>query len=973
MKDYLVKSLSGSAKRKARTRWAAACISALSIFAGSIALAQSVSPDLLRSVSPEMLRAIQQGQADGTADDNSLDPTVRTYAPQRSQNDQDPPSHLEQLYLRRSGEILKQFGYDVLGEPSTISINQQGALSDRYVLGVGDDLVVTFRGQENSTYRVRINRDGTITLPRLSPMLSAGRSFGEFRADLEAQVAQTFVSTKVFVTLGAIHQMSVLVSGEVRSPGQRIVSGLANPLDVILLSGGIKKSGSLRSIRISGSWGTRIVDLYSVIAQGGSRDLGPLRDGDTVYVPPVALTAAVAGAVTRPGIYELTSASRGTPAAALLRLAGGVEIAGTYNLAKIGLLPNGRLSLMPTTGSALVRSGEILVVLANHTSAEGRISLRGAVAAAGMYPLSVNATASDLFHAASDLSYDGYAPFAIILRRDPVTNAVTIVPFSVAGAIRKSSTVPLRSEDLVFVLTRAQIASLTSFVTRSVNAAYSRSGAPSSLAVENDNSGRPDPSGIRSGAASGSNYSRSMEALPPGTEPLFDDTATGGTYPGGSAPANGGLGAVPPNGGSTYGPGASAGSLANDLDANDPRYRGTTQNDSSESAALAQARALANRNGSLNHSTPLTTMSDSEVVNQLARLLHVSDDALLRTASDNLVWILDDVREPGPYLGAPGTSLADMLLAAGGVQQSADLSSIEVTSTEIDQMRGMSHTVRSNYSGDAGQLSAVATRPLDVVRVRPVYSDRQDGTVTVDGQVRYPGVFDITRDEHLSALIKRAGGMSDVAYPYGAIFTRRDAAITEREGNERSARELENEVPTLMLTQRSQSADLASAGAYLTSLARNLREEPVLGRIVITADPDELAAKPELDFVLQPGDTLFIPKRPSTVTVSGEVLNPGAIQYRSGLSFSDYVKFAGGATQSADEDRTFIIYPDGSSAPIESGWFAFGGGRDIPPGSTIVVPRDLRPFSWSDFLKDVTQITSQLAVTAASLSILSQN
>ena len=124
--------------------------------------------------------------------------------------------------------------------------------------------------------------------------------------------------------------------------------------------------------------------------------------------------------------------------------------------------------------------------------------------------------------------------------------------------------------------------------------------------------------------------------------------------------------------------------------------------------------------------------------------------------------------------------------------------------------------------------------------------------------------------------------------------------------------------------------------------------------------------------VLQPGDTLFVPKRPSSVAVTGEVLNPGSFQFRANLSVDDYVRLAGGATQSAEEGRTFVIMPDGSAEPQDRSWLSIGGGR-IPPGSTIVVPRDLSPFDWTTFLKDFTQITSQLAVTAASLSVISQH
>lgn len=983
----LKKSVSKIGRRifnRSRPKWAALVpiLGVALAIVVPLARAQTIPPDLLRSISPEMLRALQQGQ---TGDTGSTSPAVETYLPAQIQRDQEPPSRLEQLYLRRSGEILKQFGYDSLGVPTSVSINQSGALSDQYVLSANDELVVTFRGQENSTYRVRIGRDGTLTLPKLSPILAAGRKFGDFRAELEAQVAQAFISTKVYVSAGSIHQVTVLVSGEVRAPGARIVSGLASPLDVILLSGGIKKSGSLRSIRISGPSGSRIVDLYSVVAQGTSARLGPLRDGDTVYVPPIGATAAVAGSVARPGIYELPPGSAGAAAATLLRLAGGVEIAGSYNLAKISVQSGGKLSLLPTTAAAAVRSGEVLVVLSNHAVTEGRVSVRGAVSAPGIYPLSANGTVGDLFHGASDLTYDGYEPFALILRRDPITNAVTIVPFSIAGAIRHSNNAPLQGEDLVYVLKRSEVAALASMVTKNINQAYTPSSSTGS------DQQRSNLAGATQEPAAGPNQAPSpnntfgfqrppapTQDLPPGIEPPPDSTApvpmspsavpnpyppvANGTFPN-SGQADG-------SGANAYNPGL-ANSNPNNADIFDPRHRAGVQGDSSEAAALAQARALANRNGTQVNQLPAT--SDAEVVDHLARLLHVTNDALLRTASDNLTWVLDEVREPGAYLGAPGSSIADMIEAAGGVQQSADLSSIEVTSTAVDQHSGITRTTRSNYAGRDNQTAMVAVQPLDVIRLRPVYSDREEGTVTVAGQVRYPGVFDITRTEHLSTLLKRAGGLSEVAYPYGAIFTRRDAAVAERQGNERSARELENEIPTLIAAQTGASTEYASAATYLASLARNLRDMPALGRIVITADPAVLAIKPQLDVLLQPGDTLFVPKRPSTVTVSGEVLNPGAFQYRRGLPYSDYVKMAGGATQSADDDRTFIVFPDGSSAPVDSGWFSFDSRGDIPAGSTIVVPRDLRPFNWTQFLKDVTQIASQLALTAASLSVLNNN
>jgi len=333
--------------------------------------------------------------------------------------------------------------------------------------------------------------------------------------------------------------------------------------------------------------------------------------------------------------------------------------------------------------------------------------------------------------------------------------------------------------------------------------------------------------------------------------------------------------------------------------------------------------------------------------------------------------VLDQVRVPGAYLAAPGTTVGDLVLAAGGAMQSADLSAVEVTSTIIDQRQGLSQTSRQVYDANNG-LDRVLARALDVIRLRQVYSDRDGGRITVAGQVRYPGVFDITRSERLSSVLDRAGGMTDVAYPYGAIFTRKQAAINEREGNQRGAREIESQL-ALLATSATTGPSVQSNITYLSTVANELRAAPVLGRVMVTADPTVLATKPELDVILESGDTIFIPKRPSSVTVTGEVLNPGSFQYRTILTFDDYVRLAGGPTQSAEESRAFVVLPDGSAALDTDSWVSFSSGRHIPPGSTIVVPRDLHPFDWTEFLKDSTQILSQLAITAASLAVLKQN
>lgn len=954
------------------------------------ASAQDASADALE-------RALQAQQQHGGVIDQDeplgLQPGIQTYRPVLPIRDVGPPSRLEQLYSQRAGRVLKQFGYDVLGVPSSVAIVQSGALQDDYVLGVGDEIIIVFRGQENATYRQRIDRDGRVVFPKLGPILAAGRPFGDVRRDIEAQVSQAFISTSAFVSIGSVHQLSVLVSGEVRSPGMRIISALASPLDAILLSGGISKTGSLRNIRIVHGGEERIVDLYSVIARGDASGLGMLRDGDRIYIPPLGQTVAVAGYVRRPGIYELRGSTRGISARTLIELAGGTVIAGSYRVSKTHLDRDGTSTVVPVVGNSVVESGEVLYVDAGRNATTiNRVTLIGSVAIENSAPLSGSQTLNALLRGTEDLKYNAYTQFAVIARRDPVSNAITLVPFSLEAVMNDRETVPARSNDIVYIFNNDEIRALAALATSNINKAEQPG---ENLLGGGENQGNAQSANpypqqspqdathqqpFGSAQQASSPYGTYYQPPQPNPDLLNPNDPLAGTqaqYPS-STPLPPQPGLQQPNGGTGapyYGQNDQTTGLSSS-DPNDLRMSGARDNMTSGSEALSEAQILARREAGGGQVGAFGTqgrpVNNTMLVDNIASRLGVPRTALISIADDNLVWVLDEVRVPGPYIAAKGTTLANIIQAAGGARQQADFSGVEVTSTAFDQMTGDSRTVRTSYDARSGSLGSVAVSPLDVIRLRGVYSNRDEGTVTVAGQVRYPGVFDITRDERLSSVLQRAGGMTDVAYPYGAIFTRKTAALTEREGNIRASRQIEAEIATLAASPTT-SPNAVQSGTYLTTLAQELRDTPVLGRVTITADPTVLATKPQLDVVLEPGDTVFIPKRPSSISVSGEVLNPGSFQYRASYTSDDYVRLAGGTTQSADEDRSFVVFPDGSARPIGDDWLSFRGDNRLPPGSTIVVPRDLSPFDLGQFLKDATQIVSQLAVTAASLSVIQTN
>ena len=305
----------------------------------------------------QLLQQQQTGNIDQVPQAQS-GPAIQTYRPQSDSSQPSPVSALERIYSDRVGHKISQFGYDVLGGGATIQVAQAGGIQDNYVLGVGDQVVVVLRGPENATYSQRVNRLGQVVLPRLPPVAAAGRTFGDFRSDIEARVAQAFVSTQAFVSLGEVRQVSVLVSGAVRNPGSRIISALASPLDAILLSGGITKAGSLRGIVIEGGGRSRTVDLYGVLSHAGTKSLGTLVDGDRIFVPPLGKTVAISGGVRSAGIFEIPRGANSITASQLVDLAGGLLLGGGARFSQLRLEASGQGRVVPATENTSLHEGE---------------------------------------------------------------------------------------------------------------------------------------------------------------------------------------------------------------------------------------------------------------------------------------------------------------------------------------------------------------------------------------------------------------------------------------------------------------------------------------------------------------------------------------------------------------------------------------------------------------------------------------
>lgn len=235
--------------------------------------------------------------------------------------------------------------------------------------------------------------------------------------------------------------------------------------------------------------------------------------------------------------------------------------------------------------------------------------------------------------------------------------------------------------------------------------------------------------------------------------------------------------------------------------------------------------------------------------------------------------------------------------------------------------------------------------------------------VTLAGEFARPGDYTVREGERLSELIQRAGGLTEGAFPYGAVFTRERVQRAEEAALRRAASEVEAALAAL--TSRTDTDETRTVA--MARMSARLRATQPLGRVVIEADPTLLRVRPGLDTVLEAGDRLFVPRRPNYVTVVGGVQNPSAVRFQPGMTAADYVRRAGGFQPTANDSRVFVILPNGEAHRVGASLWNYQP-LHVPPGSTIVVPDDPAP---SDpVLRSLAPVRSLLLSAEAAAGVL---
>ncbi len=325
------------------------------------------------------------------------------------------------------------------------------------------------------------------------------------------------------------------------------------------------------------------------------------------------------------------------------------------------------------------------------------------------------------------------------------------------------------------------------------------------------------------------------------------------------------------------------------------------------------------------------------------------------------------VNAAGQYPLEAGMRVADLVRAGGGLAQNAFREEAELTRYRVD---GSGRRYASIVTVDLGRALAndpganLELEAFDYLNIRETPNWAAQNFVEILGEVRFPGRYPIRKDEHLSSVIARAGGLTDTAYPRGSVFTREALKEREREQLQTLAARIESELASESLAGESDAGSLSAGRDVL----RQLRTTEAVGRLVIDLD-GALRGETEDDLLMRDGDVLRIPPRPQEVTVIGEVQYTTSHVFDRGLARDDYIRKSGGLTAKADVPRIFVVRASGevvSQRP--SRFFARGGKATIEPGDTIVVPLDVDRVSSLTLWTSATQIIYNVAIAATAVS-----
>ncbi|ARV71474.1 SLBB domain-containing protein [Vibrio campbellii] len=370
------------------------------------------------------------------------------------------------------------------------------------------------------------------------------------------------------------------------------------------------------------------------------------------------------------------------------------------------------------------------------------------------------------------------------------------------------------------------------------------------------------------------------------------------------------------------------------------------------------------------------TKDDFEALKQNTRrtllapvLLQLQQQSRLGLAPQ-IAEVFGEVKHPGRYPITPRMTISKLVEAAGGLTYNAFTINAELARSVISSKDERASIdveridLRKAIQGSTVDDAILVGRDRLNILEKP--NVKLQSTVTLQGEVRFPGTYTVRQGETLGELLERAGGLTEFAHPQGAIFTREALRLQEQKLLNQYAADMRAETAKKTFRADNNMSSVISDPDKTLKFVEEASKSKALGRMVVQLNrilKDERSA----DFMLEDGDFLFVPTFRNTISIMGEVQVPITYLLDNKLDVDDYLNKAGGAKKQADEDRIFVVRADGSVYKPTSGYWFGNNHEELKAGDTIVVPIDT---DYRDALSTWTAATQILYQTGVAINAL---
>ena len=817
-------------------------------------------------------------------------------------------------YGRRSPALVR-FGDDVFrnGTGNFDQLPMDLPVGPDYVLGPGDSVSINLWGGVSQRLRRVVDGEGRIALPEAGFVQVSGRSLGDVQRLVQGSLQSQFRDVQADVSLARLRTIRVYVVGDVERAGAYDISSLSTPLNAVFMAGGPTSRGSLRTLRhYRGNLLVQEVDVYDLLLHGIRNGVERLQSGDTVLVPPLGGEITVEGMVRRPAIYELHGEKN---LAEVLELSGGVLTTGTFRHVDVERVQAHesrtmlRLDIPENNNQESVEKA--LEDFAVQDGDKIKISPILPYADKTVY------LEGHVFRPGKYAFRDGMLITDLIKSYDDLLPE----PSKVHAEIVRLNPPDYTPQVIAFNLDDA------------LNASHSNTNKDQPVALKPFDTVRV--------------FSRFDFEDPPII------TVTGEVRDPGDHLTNGAARVRD----AVY----LAGGLTSDASTDSVQIFRRTGDNKLIVLSVNLLQALA---GDDKDNLPLEPKDRLIIHRNLAKV------------DPPTVTIEGEVGRPGKYPLGQDMTAAELVETAGGLKRGAFTETADLTRYTVEggqKVVGEHETVAIGRAIEGEPDTDMRLHDGDVLTIRQLAGWRDVGaTITVNGEVMHPGTYGIEEGEHLSSILERAGGLRSDAYPYGSIFERVQVRELEERNRAEFMQNLQDQGASLKAVPDGDADQKAAKDAALMqwqATVERLQNTPPAGRMVIHISRDSKRWRnTSADIQVRAGDTIFIPKVPTSVMVNGAVYNPTAVSYKPGKSAGWYLGQAGGPSNTAYKKGIFVIRADGSVAGGNGG--LFGGGVEsavLRPGDMVVVPE--KAFSANSRWKNILQASQILSAAAIAVEV----